>query len=111
MTRREETSAADVDGRHLEPRAPYLQQSGGVNAGKQDAWRDLVESVAADDELPTREAGDWTADKLWFWHRYIEITTTAMVGKPAWKGGVLYADLFAGPGVCKLTADAFPVRP
>jgi three-Cys-motif partner protein len=61
--------------------------------------------VAQDDNLPTREVGPWTVDKLWWWNRYIEITTTAMVGKPAWPNGLVYVDLFAGPGVLKLKSS------
>lgn len=73
-----------------------------VNVGKRDQWQELVRSVSDDDGLRTREAGDWTADKLWFWHRYVNIAAKAMVGKPGWEGGVFYVDLFAGPGVCTL---------
>ncbi len=35
-----------------------------------------------------------------FWNRYVEITTTAMVENPNWPAGVVYVDLFSGPGVC-----------
>jgi three-Cys-motif partner protein len=51
--------------------------------------------------MPVRSAGFWTESKLWFWNRYIEITTTAMVGSPHWNG-LYYVDLFAGPGVCQI---------
>jgi three-Cys-motif partner protein len=71
-----------------------------VNPGKRNRWPELVRSVSVDDGLPTRESGKWTVDKLWFWHRYVDITTTAMVDSPVWEGGVVYVDLFAGPGVC-----------
>lgn len=67
-----------------------------------DRWRELCESVKADDGLPTRESGILAQDKLYFWHRYLEITTTAMVGHPSWPAGLVYVDLFAGPGVCKI---------
>lgn len=68
-----------------------------------DRWHELCESVAEDDGLPTwEEASPWTVDKLYFWHRYLEITTTAMVGHPAWPAGLVYLDLFAGAGVCTM---------
>jgi three-Cys-motif partner protein len=36
-----------------------------------------------------------------------------MVGHPAWSAGVVYVDLFAGPGVCEIseTAERFPGSP
>src|SRR5258708_7743313 len=67
-----------------------------------DRWQELCKLVEFDDGLPTRDAGSWTVDKLWFWHRYIEITTSAMVGNPKWTAGLVYVDLFAGPGICTL---------
>lgn len=67
-----------------------------------DRWRELCESVEADDALPTRTVNYWTEDKLYFWNGYIHITTTAMVGKRAWSAGLVYVDLFGGPGVCTL---------
>lgn len=78
-----------------------------------DRWPELCQSVAKDDGLPVREAGKWTEDKLYFWHRYIEITTTSMVGKQAWREGLCYVDLFSGPGICRLksTGKRFPGSP
>ncbi len=67
-----------------------------------DRWQELCKLVEKDDGLPTRTVRKWTEDKLWFWNRYIAITTTSMVGKPSWRGGLVYVDLFAGAGVCKL---------
>lgn len=67
-----------------------------------DRWQQLLETVAHSDELPVRDCGEWTERKLWFWNRYIEITTNAMVGKPQWRGGLVYLDLYAGPGICKI---------
>jgi hypothetical protein len=49
---------------------------------KKDRWPELCELVEQDDGLPTRDAGPWTEDKLFFWNRYIDITTTSMVGHP-----------------------------
>ncbi|NQU09399.1 three-Cys-motif partner protein TcmP [bacterium] len=61
----------------------------------------MCELVREDDGLPTwGEGGLWTKAKLYFWYRYLDITTTAMVGNPRWPGGVVYVDLFAGAGVC-----------
>jgi three-Cys-motif partner protein len=67
-----------------------------------DRWRELCARVVKEDGLPVREVGAWTEEKLVFWNRYIEITTTAMVDSPKWSSGLVYVDLFAGPGVCKL---------
>jgi three-Cys-motif partner protein len=68
----------------------------------QDRWRELCDLYKAEDELPVRDVGLWTEDKLFFWNRYIDITTRAMVGHPKWPAGLVYVDLFAGPGICKL---------
>src|SRR5439155_24425314 len=65
-------------------------------------WPDLCEKYKIDDGLPVRDVGPWTEDKLFFWNRYIEITTTAMVGHPKWPAGLAYVDLFAGPGICRV---------
>jgi len=65
-----------------------------------DRWDDLCKMVEKDDGLPARPAGPWTEQKLFFWNRYLDITTRAMVDKPQWKAGLAYVDLFAGPGVC-----------
>src|SRR5207253_3206030 len=79
-------------------RLDSLQDKGSTMA--KDRWKDLCKLVEMDDGLPTRPVGPWTEQKLWFWNRYLEITTTAMVGHPNWKAGLAYVDLFAGPGVC-----------
>jgi len=68
----------------------------------QDRWPELCKLYTSDDGLPVREVGSWTEDKLFFWNRYIDITTRAMVGHPKWPAGLVYVDLFAGPGICKL---------
>ncbi len=65
-------------------------------------WPELCRSVSQDDGLPVREVGHWSEKKLFFWNRYIEITTSAMVGHPKWQAGLIYVDLFAGPGVCMI---------
>lgn len=80
---------------------------------KRDRWPELCRHVERDDLLPVRECGSWTEDKLYFWSKYIDITTTAMVGNPKWKGGLVYVDLFAGPGVCKVrgTGKRLPGSP
>ena len=69
----------------------------------EDRWPELCRLVAKDDGLPTwEEAGYWTKKKLYFWHRYLEITTTAMFGNPTFPDGLVYVDLFAGAGICTL---------
>jgi three-Cys-motif partner protein len=91
-------------GRRLEGREwngmPYT--AGGWMAKKRDRWPELCKLVEADDGLPVRDVGKWTEDKLIFWNRYVDITTSAMVGNPKWPGGLGYVDLFGGPGVCRL---------
>ena len=80
---------------------------------KPSRWNELRKLVEIDDGLPTRGSGSWAEKKLFFWNRYIEITTTAMVGQRAWPNGVAYVDLFAGPGVCrdKKSGERFPGSP
>ena len=75
-----------------------------------DRWPELCKKYENDDGLPVRPAGSWTEQKLWFWNRYIEITTSAMVGHPSWPAGLAYVDLYAGPGICRLesTQKRFP---
>jgi len=68
---------------------------------QRDRWPQLCQSVQRDDGLPTRMAGTWTEEKLWWWNRYIEITTTALVGRAEWPNTLVYVDLFAGPGILK----------
>jgi three-Cys-motif partner protein len=68
----------------------------------QDRWPELCELYKSDDGLPVRDVGIWTEEKLYFWNRYIDITTRAMVGHPKWPAGLAYVDLFAGSGICKL---------
>jgi len=78
-----------------------------------DRWPELLELVADDDGLPCRPCGKWTEQKLWKWNRYLEITTSAMVGNPQWKAGLIYIDLFGGPGVCQIrdTGKRLPGSP
>jgi three-Cys-motif partner protein len=80
---------------------------------KRDRWPELCKLVEQPDGLPTRDAGPWTEDKLYFWNRYVDITTTSMVGHPKWPSGLVYVDLFAGPGICKIeeTGKRFPGSP
>jgi three-Cys-motif partner protein len=60
-----------------------------------------------------RESGYWAEDKLFFWHRYVDITTTAMIGRNKWPYDVVYVDLFAGPGICidRNSGRRFPGSP
>jgi len=77
-----------------------------------EKWRELCDQVQEPDGLPTWEqAGVWTRDKLYFWKRYVDITTNAMARKQrAFPGGLVYVDLFGGAGVCTLkgTKERFP---
>jgi three-Cys-motif partner protein len=71
-----------------------------------DSWHELCEKYSLPDGLPTwEEAGRWTRDKLYFWKRYIDITTKAMCGERgarAFPDGVVYVDFFGGAGVCSI---------
>ena len=68
-----------------------------------DLWHNLCEKYSEPDDLPVwKEAGLWTEDKLYFWKRYIDITTRAMHNSRAFPGGLVYVDLFGGTGVCAL---------
>ncbi|MCB1744537.1 MAG: three-Cys-motif partner protein TcmP [Gammaproteobacteria bacterium] len=58
--------------------------------------------MSQSDGLPVRACGRWTEEKLWFWNRYLEITTSSMVGHPKWRQGLTYIDLFCGPGICEV---------
>lgn len=68
----------------------------------QDRWHELCDLYKSDDGLPVRDVGIWTEGKLFFWNRYIDITTRAMVGHRKWPAELAYVDLFAGSGICKL---------
>lgn len=80
---------------------------------KKDNWPELCELVKQDDGLPTRDSGYWAKSKLYNWNRYIDITTSAMVGHARWPAGLVYVDLFAGPGVCfiRSTKERIPGSP
>lgn len=80
---------------------------------KKERWHTLLEYVANDDGLTTFDAGPWSADKLFWWSQYIDITTSAMVGHPNWPAGVTYVDLFCGPGVSrdKSSGTRYPGSP
>ncbi len=69
---------------------------------RRDRWPELCQLVEVDDGLPVNVYGQWTEQKLRFWNRYIEITTSAMVGNVNWPAGLVYVDLFAGSGVCRV---------
>ena len=65
---------------------------------QKDNWPQLVQLAKAPDGMPVRE-GNWgTFGKLYWWNRYISITTKAMAENPRWNG-LAYVDLFAGPGI------------
>jgi three-Cys-motif partner protein len=71
-----------------------------------DSWHELCDKCKEPDGQPTwEEAGQWTRDKLYFWKKYIDITTRAMCGvrgRGAFPGGLVYVDLFGGAGVCAI---------
>lgn len=77
------------------------------------SWDDACARVQSEDGLPTREVGAWSEDKLFVWHQYIQLTTTAIAGNPAFPAGLFYVDLFSGPGVCtvKGTGKRLPGSP
>lgn len=56
--------------------------------------------VLGSDGLPVRDSGTWVKDKLYYLERYIDIFSVGMQKK--WAGKLYYADLFAGPGKCRI---------
>lgn len=64
-----------------------------------DSWSELCRLAEVDDGLPTRTTHAGTFDKLWWWNRYVSITTAALVGRRSWPAKLAYVDLFAGPGI------------
>ncbi len=68
-------------------------------ARAKDSWLELCKHAEVDDGLPTRTTHAGTFDKLWWWNRYVCITTAALVGRRTWPKKLVYVDLFAGPGV------------
>jgi len=78
----------------------FFKQWGGVQKSKTGRLLD----GRTWDQLPIEygralRGNNWAEKKLYFWNRYIDITTTAMVGDK-WPHGLVYVDLFSGPGVC-----------
>ncbi len=57
----------------------------------------MRELVPASDGYVARKLHDWTREKLYYVERYIDIFCTGMKGK--WT--LVYADLLAGPGLCR----------
>lgn len=77
-----------------------------------DRWLQLRKSVEIDDGLEVRKAQTWTEDKLWWWNRYIDITTGAFVGRNKWPYELVYVDLFAGPGILEFeSGERIPGSP
>ena len=60
------------------------------------------------DNQMMREFGPWTAVKLDYLARYIDIFETSMHAKP-WRRRN-YIDLFAGPGKCVIPENNFKLR-
>ncbi len=54
--------------------------------------------VEASDGLPARVVHKWSDEKLFYLERYMDIFTKGM--KNLWNGRLVYADFFAGPGIC-----------
>lgn len=75
---------------------------------KDDLWGRLCKLVAADDGLAVRKAHAGTVDKLFWWSRYLSITTSAMVGRDRWPTRITYVDLFSGPGVLSVEGTRYP---
>jgi three-Cys-motif partner protein len=57
----------------------------------------MRELVPASDGYAARELHNWTREKLYYVERYLDIFCTGMKGK--WS--LAYADLLAGPGLCR----------
>ena len=77
-------------------------------------WDDLLAAAEADAGPTVRRAHPGTLDKLWWWHRYADITTRAL-NAPArggrWPRRLNYVDLFAGPGVLEVGGRRRPGSP
>ena len=81
-------------------------------AKKTDRWLQLRKSVEINDGLEVRKAQVWTEDKLWWWNKYIDITTAALVGRNKWPHDLVYVDLFAGPGILEFeSGERIPGSP
>ncbi len=68
--------------------------------------------VPASDGLPARIVNPWSDEKLFYLERYMDIFTNGMKNK--WPN-LVYADFFAGPGVCideqtRAESDGSPLR-
>jgi len=59
--------------------------------------------VPASDGLPARCVGPWSADKLYYVRRYLEVFSVAMRKKFPSRA---YIDLFSGPGRCVVDDDS-----
>lgn len=55
-----------------------------------------------EDGLPVRDSGSWVEEKFYYLGRYLKIFSVGMKNK--WPGQLYYADLFAGPGRCRIRA-------
>jgi three-Cys-motif partner protein len=60
--------------------------------------------VATPDGLSEYTCGHWTIEKLYFLCHYLALFTHTMVGNPKFRA-VNYVDLFAGPGVCRVSGQ------
>ena len=77
-------------------------------------WNDLLKLAGADAGPAVRPAHPGTLDKWWWWHRYLDITTKALLSPKRagqWPHRINYVDLFAGPGVLEVRGDRYPGSP
>jgi len=70
-----------------------------------------MDNVSNNDGLPVRKSGEWAKRKHHYLKNYCGITTVSMRKK--FKKGVVYLDVMAGPGRCKIeeTNEEFPGSP
>ena len=77
-------------------------------------WKALLRLATADGGPVARPTHSGTLDKLFWWHRYLEITTGALAGpsrRGKWPHRINYLDLFAGPGVLEVDGGRYPGSP
>lgn len=67
--------------------------------------------LLSNDGLSVRDSGIWAKEKLYYLERYLDIFSVGMQKK--WLGKIYYADLFAGPGQCRIaeTGEEFDGSP
>jgi three-Cys-motif partner protein len=63
-----------------------------------------------DDGLVTPEVGTWSRAKYHYLLRYLDAFTCAMAGKPQWRNGLYFVDLFAGAGAVRIRGTQTVLR-